>query len=116
MSSLEDVQTQLDRTSGVIAGFRNSVAEGSVVDLTGLDQSVGEMCEAINQLPADQRITVKAALISLIDDLNGLVDVLRVQQGEATEGLKGVASRQQAVSAYGKGSKTTNPGKTDPET
>ncbi len=110
MSSLEDIQTQLDQTSGVIEGFRNSVAEGSVIDLAGLDQRIEAICTAINDLPADQRITLKATLINLIDDLNGLVEILHIQQQKASEGLKGVTSRQQAVSAYGKGIKATKPG------
>jgi hypothetical protein len=110
MSSLEDIQTQLDQTSGVIEGFRNSVAEGSVIDLTGLDQRIEAICTAINELTADRRITLKATLIKLIDDLNGLVEILHIQQDKASEGLKGVASRQQAVSAYGKGIKATKPG------
>ena len=111
MSSLEDIQTQLDQTSGVIEGFRNSVAEGSVIDLTGLDQRIKAICTAIDELPAKKRIPLKAILISLIDALNGLVEMLHIQQLKASEGLKGVASRQQAVSAYGKGIKASKPGK-----
>ncbi len=114
MSALRDIQTQLDQTSGVIEGFRRSVAEGSVIDLTGLDQSIDVMCTAINELPADQRVTVKATLIGLLDDLNALVETLTIQQSKVSEGLKGVASRQQAVSAYGRGINTTKPGKVDP--
>jgi hypothetical protein len=116
MSALEDIQMKLDQTSGVIEGFRCSVAEGSVIDLTGLDQSIDLMCNAINELPTDQRVTVKATLIGLLDDLNALVDMLAIQQNKVTDGLKGVASRQQAVSAYGKGTNTTKPGKVDPAT
>jgi len=114
MSTLGDIQTQLAQTSGVIEGFRSSVADGSIVDLTGLDKSVEVMCNAINALPADQRITVKATLIALLDDLNALVDVLKIQQEEASDGLKGVSSRQKAVSAYGKGLNTAKPAKADP--
>ena len=114
MSALGDIKTQLDQTSSVVEGFRRSVAEGSVIDLTGLDQSVEVMCNAINGLPADQRVTVKATIIGLLDELNALVEMLKIQQNETSEGLKGVTSRQQAVSAYGKGINTTEPGKVDP--
>ena len=114
MSALTDIQTQLDQTSNVIERFRDSVAEGSVIDLTGLDQKIEGMCDAINELPADQRITVKSTLIGLIDDLNTLVESLTVQQDKVSEGLKGVISREKAVSAYGKGINTTKPGKNDP--
>jgi len=114
MSALEDIQKQLDQTSGVIGGFRTSVAEGSVIDLTGLDRSIEVMCDAIKELPADQRVTVKATLIGLLDDLNALVDMLHIQQSKVSEGLKGVASRQQAVSAYGRSINTTKPGRVGP--
>jgi len=90
LSALKDIQKQLDRTSGVIEGFRRSVAEGAVIDLTGLDRSIEEMCNAIRELPEDQRGTVKSTLIGLIDDLNALVDLLHVQHGKVSEGLKGV--------------------------
>lgn len=116
MSALDDIQTQLDQTSGVIEGFRRSVAEGAVIDLTGLDQSVQEMCNGINELPPSQRVTVKATLIGLLDELNALVEILTLQQNEVSDGLKGVTSRQQAVSAYGKGVNTIKPTKVDPTT
>jgi hypothetical protein len=102
MSALQDVQSQLDRTAGVIEGFRRSVAEGSVIDLAGLDRGIEEMCEAIKHLPADQRIKVKDTLIGLIDDLNNLVEALHAQQHKVSEALGGITSRQKAVSAYGK--------------
>ena len=114
MSALEEIQTQLDQTSDVIERFHGSVAEGSVIDLTGLDQKIEGMCIAINELPEHERITVKGTLIGLIDDLNALVGKLTIQQNRISEGLKGVTSREKAVSAYGKGLNTTKPGKPDP--
>jgi hypothetical protein len=114
MSALRDIQTQLDQTSGVIERFRSCIAEGSVIDLTGLDQRIEGMCDAIIQLPEDQRVTVKATLIGLIDELNGLVELLSQQQDKVSEDLKGVASRQKAVSAYGKSTNTTKRDKSDP--
>lgn len=114
MSALKDIQMQLDQTACVIEGFRRSVAEGSVIDLTGLDRSIEEMCDAIKDLPEAERATVKRTLIGLIDDLNDLVDLLHIQHSKASEGLKGVTSRQKAVSAYGKGHNTAKAGKSEP--
>ena len=113
MTALSDIQTQLDQTSGIIDGFRRSIADGALVDLSGLDKGVEEMCGAIASLPADQRLSVKQALITILDSLNGLVEALEQQQQEASDGLKGIASRQQAVSAYGRGGNMAPPGKTD---
>lgn len=103
MTALMDIQAQLDQTSGVIDSFKDSLADGAMIDMSGLDKSVEAMCAAIASLPADQRLTVKEALITILDSLNGLVGSLEEQQHGASEGLKGLASRQKAVSAYGKG-------------
>ena len=118
MTALSDIQAQLDHTSGIIDGFRRNITDGALIDLSGLDQGVEEMCGAINKLPADQRLSVKQALITILDALNGLVGSLEEQHQEASDGLKGIASRQQAVSAYGKSSNTAqpkNPGREDPK-
>ncbi|MBT5049244.1 MAG: hypothetical protein HOM58_12160 [Rhodospirillaceae bacterium] len=118
MTVLSDIQAQLDQTSGIIEGFRRSIADGALIDLSGLDQSVEEMCGAIGKLPADQRLSVKQALITILDALTTLVDSLEEQQLEASDSLKGVSSRQQAVSAYGRSSNAAipvTPGKEEPE-
>jgi hypothetical protein len=114
MSALRDIQSELDQTSSVIERFQNNVAEGSVIDLTGLDQRIEGMCSAINDLPEHERATVKGTLIGLIDELNALVGMLTEQQNQVSERLKGVGSREQAVSAYGKGLNTTKRDKNDP--
>ena len=115
MSALRDIQTQLDQTASVIERFHHSVAEGTVIDLTGLDQRIEGMCNAINDLPEDERASVKGTLIGLIDDLNALVELLTRQQDLVSESLKGVTSREKAVSAYGKSLNTAKPGKAEPD-
>lgn len=114
MSALRDIQMQLDQTAHVIERFRSSVAEGSVIDLTGLDRRIEGMCDDINALPEGERATLKGTLIGLIDDLNALVELLTRQQEKASEALKGVVSREKAVSAYGKGLGTARAPKGDP--
>jgi hypothetical protein len=116
MTALGDIKTELDQTSSVIAQFRTSVSQGEIIDLTGLDQKIEGMCNAIVDLPDEQRDTVKATLIGLIDDLNTLVDMLTQQQQKVSEGLKGVTSREKAVSAYGKGLNNSKSDKKDPAT
>lgn len=111
MTALSDIQAQLDQTAGIIDSFKHSITDGALIDMTGLDRSVEEICAAIAELPADQRVTVKETLITILDSLNGLVESLEEQQQDASDGLKGLASRQQAVSAYGKGNVAAQPGK-----
>lgn len=118
MTALSDIRAQLDQTSGIIESFRRSIADGALIDMSGLDKGVEEMCLAITKLPADQRLSVKEALITILDGLNGLIESLEQQHQDASDGLKGIASRQQAVSAYGKGGiagASGKPGKDGPD-
>jgi hypothetical protein len=109
MTAFADIRAQLDQTCDLIGGFRRSAEAGTVIDLHGLDQSVEAMCESIARLPADQRPPLKDALVALLDEMNALVATLETRKRDASEELKGVSSRQRAVTAYGKGAA---PGKT----
>jgi hypothetical protein len=103
MTAIDDIRAQLDYTSSVIEDFRRIVGGGTPVDLTGLDGSVAAMCAAIAQLPPDQRPGFRSVLIRLMDEMDALVASLRQQQESIAQELKGVSSRHQAVSAYGRG-------------
>jgi hypothetical protein len=106
MTAISDIQAQLEQTAGLVDSYRRSIADGATIDLTGLEQTVEGMCKAIADLPADQRLPVKEALITILDGFNALVEALEYQQKDASDGLQGLSSRQKAVSAYGKGSVT----------
>ena len=102
MTTLNDIRTQLDQTAGVIEGFRSIVADGTPVDLAGLDENIATICAAIAKLPPHERPILKGALVTLMDEMNTLVASLELQRETTSQELKGVSSRQQAVSAYGK--------------
>ena len=108
MTGLHDIQIQLNQAAGIIGGFRHSVVNGKTVDLAGLDHAIEEVCNAVATLPPDERITLKGTLITLIDEMDALVKSLETQQQSISDDLKGVSSRQRAVSAYGKGVTTGN--------
>jgi hypothetical protein len=114
MTASGGIQAQLDQTCDVIGGFRRSAEAGMVIDLSGLDRSVETMCEAIARLPADERRPLKDALVALLDELNALVAALEAQQRNTSEELKGVSSRQRAVTAYGKGAPPGKSGRNKP--
>ncbi len=103
MTALNDIRRQLDHTAGVIEDFRRLVSGGTPVDLSGLDENIAAMCNAIGDLPPDERPGLRSALVTLMADMDTLVDTLRRQHEATTQELKGVSSRQKAVSAYGKG-------------
>lgn len=106
MTAINDIRAQLDYASSVIEDCRRIVSGGTPVDLSGLDNSVAAMCSAIAELPVDQRPIFKSGLIRLMDEMEALVSCLKQQQDSIAQELRGVSSRHQAVSAYGKGSRT----------
>ena len=103
MTALNDIRVQLDQASGAIESYRRVVAGGTPVDLTGLDQKIASMCSAIAALPPGERADLKSALLTLMSDMDALVASLKQQQDSVAQELKGVSSRERAVSAYGKG-------------
>ena len=111
MTASANLRAQLGEAAGLIDGFRRSAEAGMDIDLTGLDRSVEAMCAEIARLPEPERPALKEALIALLDEMNALVGALEAQQREISQGLKGIASRQRAVTAYGKGDAAGRPGK-----
>ena len=63
----------------------------------------GELAAMLAALPKAERQAFKPGLLALIDGLNRLVGQIEAQHGEMSAALQGVASRRNAVSAYGKG-------------
>lgn len=101
MTDLAQIETKLEEASAGVAAARMLMAQGSPVDLVGLEGGIAEICDSIGGLPVDARQSLKNSLLGLIDDLNGLSETLAAQHAQLTEALKGTSSRQRAVSAYG---------------
>jgi hypothetical protein len=100
MSALTDIETRLKDAAAAIGTARDMAADGVVVDLAGLETGISETCEAMAGLPAEQRQTLKPALVTLIDGLNALAATLTEQRAELAQALKGSSTRQRAASAY----------------
>jgi hypothetical protein len=76
-----------------VAEARRAVAEGAIVEVSGLDKAVGAVCDAARALPAAERGAFAERLTALADALDLLAaDIVR--QSEA-------AQRQRANDAYG---------------
>lgn len=112
MSDSTAIKTEIAKTSELIDAFRLRTGEGNLIDLTGLDDRVMALCKNIEKLPAAERAPLKPVMLTLIDNLNSLVEAIREQHAAVRDDLKAVTSRERAVSAYGNASSTsTKPGR-----
>jgi len=101
--------SELERASTVIDSCGERARQDELVDLSGLDATVEGLCQAIMGLPETERTTVKPHLIDLIDPLNNAVGALEAQRTTISDDIRGLSSRYRAMSAYGKGAKTSPP-------
>ena len=103
LTSIDEIVREIDHVASMINAFRTAATGGDIVDLSGIEQRVETLCASISSKRAEARDRLKSPLLTLIDDLNRLVEALEVQQNEASETVKSISSRHRAVSAYGKG-------------
>jgi hypothetical protein len=92
--STEATQAALAEINATIAEARRAVAEGSLIELVGLDAAVGRICEAARALPAAER----PAIAEQLDALAGALDVLALDIARQRD----AAQRMRAAGAYPK--------------
>lgn len=102
MSDVALIRHGLEEVVGAVALARRKVGEGQLVDLSGLERRVDELCTAIREQDSKAAQSLRPPLISLIDDLNRLSDDLKAQHGEVAAELKGSQSHRSAAAAYRK--------------
>lgn len=85
-------QAQVAEIAAAVAAARRAVAEGALIEISGLDRAVAEMCGAAGSVPAAARGAFAqdlAALATALDELAGEI----ARQCDA-------ARRQRAAGAY----------------
>ena len=102
---VRSVERALTDAESAISAARTMLAQGNIVDLKGLEDHIEQACNAIPALPKPDRDRLKPTLVSLIDALNTLTDMMAKQHDDITKALQGIGSRRQAVSAYKPGRK-----------
>ncbi len=109
MKDAADIGRELERAGHMIDSCGDSAKRGELVDLSGLDTLIEDLCQELMVLPGAERAPLKLRLIDLIDRLNKLIGDLETQQTLVSEDIKDLSSRHRAVSAYGKGATTSIP-------
>jgi hypothetical protein len=86
-------QSQLAAIADAVAEARRAAAEGAIVEVTGLDAAVEQLCLAAKDAAPEERPALLRDLGALAAALDGLAAEL-ARQREA-------AQRQRAIEAYG---------------
>ena len=102
MSDIAQIRHGLEEVVGAVALARRKVGEGQLVDLSGLERRVDELCAAIRDQDSSEAQILRPPLLSLIDDLTRLSDDLKAQHGQVASALKGSQSHRSAAAAYRK--------------
>ena len=89
----------LDLVSDTLGAARAAVEAGHLVDMSGLDLAVAELCAAALQLPPRHRARAARKLARLVQDLSALTQALATQR-EALERVAEAEARQRAADAY----------------
>ncbi|MGH7124678.1 MAG: hypothetical protein ACREFI_09925 [Stellaceae bacterium] len=82
-----------------LATARAAIAAGHLVDMSGLDLAVAELCAAAVRLPARHQSRAARKLARLAQDLSALADAL-TEQRQTLEHAAEAEARQRATNAY----------------
>lgn len=96
------LETRLETLTRRISEAEAAVGEGAQADLSGLEESVGALCDEARSLPAGRGEELRPALDSLLAAIDRLEHTMRAQLETLKDGLRDHGKRTQATRAYGK--------------
>lgn len=102
MSDIAQIRRGLEEVVGAVLLARRKIGEGQLIDLSGLERRVDELCALIQDQDKRDAQPLKPTLLSLIDDLSRLSDDLKEQHGQVASALRGSQSHRSAAAAYRK--------------
>jgi hypothetical protein len=89
----------LELVSATLGTARAAIEAGHLVDMSGLDLAVAELCAATLQLPQRHHGRAARKLARIAQDLSALAEALTAQR-EALERMAEAEARQRAADAY----------------
>ena len=89
----------LELVSDTLSTARVAIQAGHLVDVSGLDLAVAELCAAAVQLPPRHHGRAARKLARLAQDLSALAEALTSQR-DALEHMAEAEARQRAADAY----------------
>ena len=97
----QDIDNKFAQTAALIEIARRCSCDGALVDLSGLEACIRELCEAVQAAPRQDTDVVGERIASLRNDLQALGEELTARH-QALVGRVEAAKRKPAIEAYGK--------------
>lgn len=110
LSSTAVILDQLERVSGRLEAARQLVRSGQPVVLDPIESEIGNICEAVAELPDAERSAFRRPLVGLMSELDDLSGLMREALNGMGQELGQSGQRRAAVSAYGKTQAGGKPG------
>lgn len=97
----QEIDDRFAQTAALIETARRCSGDGAIVDLSGLEACIRELCEAVKAAPKQDTDVVGERIASLRNDLQALDDELSACHHALVARVE-AAKRQPAIRAYGK--------------
>jgi hypothetical protein len=96
-----DLMSELEAVAELVAEARRGLAEGALLDLAGLEDRVGRLCEALTTLPRPDAGSFAEPMTALVSDLDALVLAVKTQYQEFSENGEADSDPGRVMRAYG---------------
>jgi len=86
--------------SKFISDSRDLLKRGAIMELSGLDENVKNLCEEIMRLSQDDRLQHADRLQELFAELKSLGEELASQRDSLSDDIRGASDHKKATAAY----------------
>lgn len=97
-----DAARDIARLTDLVTAARAILADGRVVDLTGLDQETRSVAERLRLHRPDNQGPIKTALLALVDEMDRLKAAIEEQRTTFARELSQLQAGRNAAHAYGR--------------
>ena len=94
------IEKELSALGARLRAARQSLARGSIVDLTPIEEEVRWLCSEVEALPKEERRELRPRLMGLLEEVTYLGENLRAGVDELKQLLGAASDRRKALSAY----------------
>ena len=95
-----EIESEMAALSNRLRSARQSLGEGTIVDLEPIEQAVRKLCESIGVLPRADSQRLRPRALGLLEEINFLSEHLRSGLDELKQLLGAASERRRALSAY----------------
>ncbi len=100
MSHTAAIESEMHSITARLRKARQGLSNGSIVDLTPIEQDVKGLCQAVENLAPEESRSLRPRLVGLLEEINQLGENLRAGLGELAQLLSAASERRKALDAY----------------